>query len=211
VLSGVDPIPAGDPRIGAWSAWHPAEVARLLDGVSAPWWVVGGWALDLWRGEQTRPHHDLEICIPRADWREVRQRVDGHDLWYADGTGGLRWLAPDAPVPDAHRQVWVWDREAGTWRLDVMLEPGTRESWVCHRDAGLTRPLAAAVSVTADGIPYQRPEMVLLLKAKHRRPKDEADLAGALPLLDAAEREWLAAGLAFLHPGHEWLDRVRPG
>lgn len=202
-------IPPGDPRVGRWDAWRPDEVARLLRGVAVPWWVAGGWALDLWRGEQTRPHADLEICVPRALWRAVRDRLEGHDLWYADGTGGLRRLDPEAAVPDAHRQVWVRDRAAAVWRLDVMLDPATRDTWICHRDARLTRPLTDAVAFTPDGIPYHAPELVLLLKAKHARPKDEADFAAALPLLDAAGRAWLDGALELLHPGHAWLDRVR--
>ncbi len=31
--------------------WRPAEVAARLEGVSTPWYVVAGWALDLFRGE----------------------------------------------------------------------------------------------------------------------------------------------------------------
>ncbi|WP_425358733.1 nucleotidyltransferase domain-containing protein [Aminobacter aminovorans] len=47
------------PDHDAWCAWHPTELARHLTGVSLPWCVVGGWALDLWHGHQTREHEDL--------------------------------------------------------------------------------------------------------------------------------------------------------
>jgi hypothetical protein len=89
-----------------------------------------------------------------------------------------------------------------------MLEDGGRNEWVCHRDARIRRPLAASTGVTADGIRYLRPEIVLLLKAKYARPKDVADLDAFLPRLDAPARLWLAHTLAMLHPGHDWLDRV---
>jgi Aminoglycoside-2''-adenylyltransferase len=210
VLDPQPDIPPGDPRVDAWDPWRPDEVARLLAGVATPWWVAGGWALDLWLGTQTRPHEDIEICVPRSDWPEVRERLVGRDLWYATGDGGLRHLAPAAAVPDRHRQVWVRDREAGTWRLDVMLEAGGRDEWVCHRDPSVRRPLGEAVAVTPDGIPYQRPEIVLLLKAKRVRAKDEADLAAGLPGLDPTARRWLADTLTILHPGHPWLARVAP-
>jgi hypothetical protein len=201
-------IPRGDPRLTAWDAWQPPDVARLLDGVEVPWWVAGGWALDLWRGVQTRPHKDLEICVPRTEWREVRERLAAHDLWYVDA-GGLQPLRSAAEVPDAARQVWIRDRATGRWRLDVMLDPGSRAEWVCHRDPLLRRPLDAAISTTPDGIPYLQPEIVLLLKAKYLRPKDEADFAAALPLLSAARRLWLTDALGRLHPDHVWLKRVQ--
>jgi hypothetical protein len=31
-----------------------------------PWCVAAGWALDLFRGMQTREHGDIEIAIPAA-------------------------------------------------------------------------------------------------------------------------------------------------
>lgn len=51
----------------AWCAWHPQELARRLSGIAWPWCVVGGWALDLWHGVETRAHDDLEFTILRAD------------------------------------------------------------------------------------------------------------------------------------------------
>jgi hypothetical protein len=200
-------MPGDEPSLDRWDPWSPAEVARLLNGVTTPWWVAGGWALDLWLGHRSRAHSDIEICTPRAEWAAIRQRLAGHDLWCARD-GRVSPLGPGAPVPDVCRQVWVGDGRTHDWRLDVMLERGDRSEWVCHRDDGIRRPLAAATGVTADGIRYLRPEIVLLLKAKAARPKDEADLDAFLPRLDPAARRWLAHTLAMLHPGHDWLDRV---
>jgi hypothetical protein len=196
-----------EPKVDDWDPWTPAEVARLLDGVDVTWWVAGGWALDLWRGRQTRAHGDIEIGVPRGLWEPVRRRLAGYELWCARD-GALRPLAPDAEVPDADRQVWVRDRTTGAFRLDVMLDPGDRDTWVSHRHRGLRLPLGEAVAVSPDGVPYLRPEIVLLLKAAHVRTKDEADLAACLPLLDTAARRWLAGALAERHPGHPWLGRV---
>ncbi|MFF1908028.1 nucleotidyltransferase domain-containing protein [Kitasatospora sp. NPDC058218] len=39
-----------------------------------PWYVAGGWAVDLFRGEQTRGHGDLEIAVPAARFPEIRAR-----------------------------------------------------------------------------------------------------------------------------------------
>jgi hypothetical protein len=46
---------------------------------------------------------------------------------------------------------------------------------------------------------------VLLFKARHaEEPKNAADLAGALPLLDDTQHAWLARALSMVHPGHPW-------
>jgi len=47
--------------------------------------------------------------------------------------------------------------------------------------------------------------VVLLFKAKHSRPKDEADLAAVLPHLSRERRQLLADWIAQVHPGHFWL------
>src|SRR5690349_11434383 len=42
-------------------------VARWLGDFDAPWWVAGGWAIDLWVGGVSRDHSDIEISILRED------------------------------------------------------------------------------------------------------------------------------------------------
>jgi hypothetical protein len=72
-----------------------------------------------------------------------------------------------------------------------------------HPDAVLARDRAHR-----RGIPYGRPEIVLLYKAKHARPKDDADFAAVLPLLEPGRRRWLADALELVHPGHRWLAAI---
>jgi hypothetical protein len=44
-----------------------------------------------------------------------------------------------------------------------------------------------------------------LFKAKHARPKDQADFEATIPHMTPAQRAALAALLAGTHPGHRWL------
>jgi hypothetical protein len=67
---------------------------------------------------------------------------------------------------------------------------------------------ARVIELTGDGIPYGRPEIILLYMAKHARPKDDGDLAAVLPHLDLARRRWLAEALELVHPGHRWLAEL---
>jgi hypothetical protein len=111
------------------------------------------------------------------------------------------------PPLDKH-QVWLLDRRAGVWRLDVFLEPGDIETWVCRRDQTIRRQRAEMTGVSASGVPYLRPEGVLLYKAKATRPKDEADFAAAAPVMDATARRWLQAALQRVHPDHPWIGAL---
>ncbi|MEU6091763.1 hypothetical protein ABZ865_34365 [Streptomyces sp. NPDC047085] len=187
-------------------AWRPEEVAERLDGVSAPWCIVAGWALDLFRGEQSRHHGDLEIAVPTAGFTEVRDRFPEYAC-DAVGSGRI-WPRAGAEVLAATRQTWLRDPASGQFLLDVFREPHEGGTWICRRDQSLRLPYDAIIERTADGIPYLVPELVLLFKAKATRAKDHGDFDGILPLLSQARRDVLGGWLKRLHPGHPWLAKL---
>ncbi len=193
---------AFEPDLTLWDAWHPTEVARRLTGVDATWYVTAGWALDLHHGRQTREHEDIEISVPEEQFPAVREALSELELWVVGG--GLAHPV-EAETLAAHRQTWVRDPFTGSWRLDVMRETWEGETWVFRRDPRIRLPRERVIAHTPDGIPYARPEITLLFKAKTPRPKDDADFASAVPLLDRGQREWLAGSIALVHPGHHWL------
>jgi hypothetical protein len=177
---------------------------RLLD-VGIPWCVVGGWAIDLFLGTRTRAHDDLEIAITRADFPALRDHV-APLRFYVVGDGEVRALATGASPPSDKHQNWLL--EGSSWRMDVMLEPGDARDWVFRRDRALCSPRQHMIGVTSSGIPYLRPQGVLLYKAKAQRPKDDADFAAVLPQLEDEARAWLGDALQRLHPGHAWIAEL---
>jgi hypothetical protein len=46
---------------------------------------------------------------------------------------------------------------------------------------------------------------VLLFKAKHARPKDQADFDATIPHLTPTQRQTLTELLLLAHPRHRWL------
>lgn len=187
-------------------AWTPDEVAAYLDGVEAPWYVAAGWALDLFRGEKTREHGDLEVAVPAARFAEVRERFPGH-VFDAVGWGRI-WEDAPAEVLSATHQTWLREPSTGDYRLDVFREPHDGDRWICRRDETIRMPYTEIILRTPDGIPYLAPELVLLFKAKHVRRKDQADFDGVVPLLPAARRAALVGLLERVHPGHAWLEAL---
>ena len=186
-----------------WDAWTPAEAARHLDQLAAPWFVTAGWALDLFLGRQTREHDDLEIGVPSDRFADVRHSLADFELVVIGN--GMAWPLDPGSLAQ-HHQTWVRDRATGSWRMDVFREPWDGDVWTCRRDARIRLPAARLISRTSDGIPYAQPEVVLLFKAKAARPKDEEDFATVLPHLDVDRRRWLHDALTLVHPGHRWLD-----
>ncbi|MET8778336.1 hypothetical protein ABZV58_25315 [Nocardia sp. NPDC004654] len=187
-----------------WAAWTPTEVAERMAGVSAPWYVAAGWALDLFTGGDAREHSDLEIGIPRERFGEVVAAFPGFE-WDVVGDGRV-WPFP-AEAENQH-QTWLRNPATGRYHLDVFREPHIGDRWVCRRDPAITLPYADLILRTAEGIPYSTPEAALLFKAKAQRDKDEADFQRVLPAMNPAQKSRLAEWLSRIHPGHPWLERL---
>jgi Aminoglycoside-2''-adenylyltransferase len=193
-----------DLDLGTWDAWSPAEAAEHLRGVSTPWYVLAGWALDLFIGRQTRAHDDLEIGVPADGFEEIRSALGGFEFVVVGD--GRAWPVTERTLR-AHGQTWVRE-PGGPWRLDVIRERWDEDVWVYRRDARIRLPVKSLISRTNEGIPFVRPEVVLLFKAKAPRPKDTTDLEAVLPHLDDGRRAWLRSALALAHPDHVWLARL---
>lgn len=183
------------------------EVAERLAPCSAAWGMAGGWALDLWRGQPSRPHGDIEIAVSSAALGAVRECLRDY-VFYAASRGTLSEVQPSEAVT-AH-QFWVLDRVARKWRLDVMTDPGNEARWIYRRDHRIGAPRREMLGHSRDGIPYLRPHAVLLFKAKAPRPKDEFDFVGSVPKLTSGERDWLARALTVAHPQSPWIDLLLP-
>jgi hypothetical protein len=77
----------------------PGDVATLLRAVDFPWWIAGGWAIDLLRPQPRRVHQDVDVAVLRRDQARLRRALADWDLRFArpDGAlaGGLSVLAPE--------------------------------------------------------------------------------------------------------------------
>jgi hypothetical protein len=197
------------PPDDAWEAWSPEELFARLGGADTDWYIVGGWALDLWHGEQTRSHEDLEFSVLAC--RAQRYRGALSDLeFFTARDGKLNHLPQIEPLPEDVWQLWGADIGAGRWRVDMMVDRGSPDVWVYKRDPSFTLPRTEAIRETAGGIRYLAPHIVLLFKAKHAREKDYWDFRNAVPRLESSEKSSLRRWLEVLHPGHAWIQDLRP-
>ena len=179
---------------------------EALAGYGRPWWIAGGWAIDLFTGAGPRHHDDVDVMVLRRDQRDLAAHLDGWDVQAVVRPGELQpwrgeWL--EHPVHE------VRARRSGddAWTFELLLDEADADRWVFRRDRRVTCPLAR-LGVEREGLPVLAPEIVLLFKAKSPGPKDEADFEAALPLLRPAARAWLAQALGVSHAEHPWLQRL---
>lgn len=77
-------------ELGPWSPIALPALAELLAGVRQPWWIAGGWAIDLFVGRTTRAHDDVDVQICRDDQLAFQAALATWDLHAADPPGTLR-------------------------------------------------------------------------------------------------------------------------
>jgi hypothetical protein len=196
-------------------------VAREMEGFPCPWFVSGGWAIDLFVGQVTRRHEDREIGIFRRDQRVLQAHLAGRALFKAvsgpDGGEYVPWEDGEWLALPIH-QILV--RPAGSdppreaWdpmpdEFEFFLNEAEDGLWRCRRDLERITRLAEEIWMRSClGMPILVPEIQLLFKAKGHRPKDEHDFQQALGLLTAAQRAWLREALAIVHPSDPWLEAL---
>jgi hypothetical protein len=190
------------------------DLARVMRGYPHPWFISGGWAIDLFVGRVTREHEDLEVgaCFPHqdalrghlSDWRLARIRSDAWESWQPGDTIALPEFQAQARSDRLAPHVF-----------DIFLNPLDGDDWVSRRHPDLRMPMAELVGRTmarADvphDVPYLVPEVQLLYKAKYHRPKDDADFDAAVGHMTRARRRWLRDALEVHHPGDPWIQELR--
>lgn len=86
---------------GPWAPLTPLQVAELFAGLPAPWWIVGGWAIDAFTG-RSRVHEDIDVGSFRANLPAVLGRL-APDLCVWSNLGGT--LRPLKRPPDLLERV----------------------------------------------------------------------------------------------------------
>lgn len=177
-------------------AWVEHEMRHF----AAPWFVAGGWALDLFQGAKVRAHDDIDIAIFRRDQARLFDALPNWTFRKAVNGELQRWSKAESlrlPVHEIHAHC-------GELRLEFLLNECDDASWLYRRNATITLPLQRIAARSSSGVPYLAPEIVLLYKAKAPRAADELDFRRITPLLPSAARAWLASALSVCHPGHAW-------
>jgi hypothetical protein len=183
------------------------SVADLFSTFTRPWYVAGGWALDLFLGRITREHHDIDVAIFREDQIELRNHLAGwrfrkvvkHQSHAREEWDEREWLS--LPVHEIHARSPDGDAE-----LEILLNESKEENWVFRRNPAVTLPRSSLGRLAQPHTPYLTPEVVLLYKAGHPSAVDEADFAIVGQALDASQRRWLVDALGICYPEHRWLS-----
>ena len=184
-----------------------ATAAALLRDFPAPWCVAGGWALDLFLGQLTRPHADTDLALFREDQAQLHRQLTGWKLRKVIRGVLAEWPAGEWLYPPVH-EIHAQSPDDPTLTLEFLLNDRAGEQWVFRRDPAVRCPLRHVILDSAAGLPVLCPAVVLLYKAKQPRAIDEVDFRAARDRLAPERREWLRNALDHMHPDHPWTAEL---
>ena len=124
------------------------------------------------------PTHELE------PWDGRRLDLPIHGIW------ARRSAEPSAP-----------------WTCEFLLNEERDDESIFLRNEAIGRPLEE-IGDERNGVPFLRPEIVLLYKSSERSPKNDTDFAAVVPRLSREARLWLRAALERYDSRHPWVDAL---
>jgi hypothetical protein len=203
-----------------WSPLSVDAVAEVLRAIPIPWWIAGGWALDLFLGRITREHGDTDVLILQRDQLVAQESLcDEWDLFKTHQPTPSH-LAPWPPgefVEPPVTDIWVRRPGSSAWSFQIMLMQTEGDEWIYKRLRSIRGRVDELGLLTATGIPYLRPEIQLLYKGgssaaksdKRYQDKNFGDLERVLPALSAGQVDWLLKSLHAQFPqGHDWIEYI---
>ena len=197
---------------------YPRKAAEMLSRLNRPWYIAGGWAIDLYLQQQRRKHKDVDIAVFRQDQLAFQEYFldRGWKLWkYMGDSVQVEpwWIGEQLRLPD--RGILAEPSDVAMPRIDILLSEIKGDSWYYHADSRITHPVKTLGLRSDLGVPFFSPEIVLLFKARHvstdepndivHQEKDEKDFHAVHRLLTTEQRTWLAEALRLFYSNHPWL------
>ncbi len=167
---------------------------EVLHSLRRPWFVAGGWAIDLFLGRETRNHQDIHIAIFREDQLELRRHL-ANWKWEKAVNGTLvcwesnEWL--ELPIHEVCAR-------SGEHQLQFLCHERRKDLWLYQKDQSITRPIAHFRHQS--GLPIFPPEITLLYKSQSPSERDLTDFRQVWPRLNSEARGWLADAMVKIRP-----------
>lgn len=174
----------------------------MMRDYNFPWAIAGGWAIDLFIGEVTRTHDDIEIMIFRSDQLAIQQYLSGWKFYKVQGGKITTWKQSEVMVPPVHETYAERENE----KIEILLNETDGVNWIYRRDTRVSRELSKAIIVSDAGMPILSPEIALLYKSKNPKQKDEQDFQNTYPHMNLDQKHWFREALKILYVDHSWIS-----
>jgi hypothetical protein len=184
----------------------PKRVGLLLAGLTRPWYVCGGWALDLFLQRVTRQHKDVDVAMARSDQATVQHylRQRGWRLEKAVKGNLAPWEDGERLTLPVHG-VWCRHDHYKPDFIELLFNEIDETHFRYRRDQSIEMKRDRMWFRTEQGLPVLAPEIVLLYKSTAAE-ENEADFQATVGYLSKERREWLRESLRRTSGQHRWIE-----
>ena len=108
------------------------KVVEWMDGYDRPWGIAGGWAIDLFIGNKTRDHSDIEIAILREDQQRMKNALADWSFQKVVNGELVDWESEtlELPIHELHGK----HQKSGEC-LEVLLNEVENDLWIFRRES----------------------------------------------------------------------------
>jgi len=179
------------------------RIEQIMHGSTFPWYIAGGWSIDLALGRKTRNHKDMDIVV----YREYLQDV--LDFFYKWDIG--------VAIPGEHRLEAVLDMTSiqppqyclhisnGQDFVEVLITDTQDEAVIFRRNTNIKMGFADFIRTDNNNRLFVTPEWQLLFKSKDPRIEDQQDFMNSVPALSSKQKSWLCESIRKMNKNHSWI------
>lgn len=182
------------------------DIESLMASFEKPWFIAGGWTIDLAVGEVTRSHKDMDICIFREDLEYALYFFKDWDINVA--IPGEHRLKPVRHLGDVELPRYCLHLFKGSEFLEILLTERVHEQVIFRKDRTVTMHFDDFATGSLPR-PYVNPAWQLLFKSLHTRPEDEHDFRVYLERSeDRQSKAWLLENMIRVGGNKQWVDAL---
>ena len=204
---------------------------EFMQNMGVDYAICGGHAIDLFLGEKTRPHKDLDVAVYWSDRDKIVQHMlnEGWEIYEPCGTEYLHKIKDVANQKRIKTNIWCvkpcnahykfTEHEKDMLAVDFdnaeqieldyiefLFNTKKDGHFLYARNNDMKMTMDNAIN-KLDGIPYLAPEFVLLYKSTAAdNPDYQLDFSNASLKMNERQAAWLKNALSIMFPnGHKWL------
>lgn len=178
----------------------------VMKNFQQPWFISGGWVVDIALGRVTREHDDLDICIYREDAKEALQYFEDWEIKVA--VPGENRLVDYEQFSDLSLPRYCLHLFREKDFIEILLTEREGDEVLFRKNKNISMRINDFSLKDCDGRPFVNPVWQLLFKSLNPRDKDNEDFINYLPIINDQQKLWLTSGIRILKPDSEWLTEL---
>ncbi|MFC5700383.1 nucleotidyltransferase domain-containing protein [Cohnella faecalis] len=183
------------------------NIESVMKTFTRPWFIAGGWSIDLAVGEKTRNHKDMDICIFREDVEYALEHFQGWDVHVA--VPGEHRLERVNELGDLNPPRYCLHLFKGDEFLEILLTERRKEEVIFRKNREINMHISDFIRGHLPRL-YVNPAWQLLFKSLSTREEDEHDFRvyrGRVK--DTKSKKWLLDSMIKVKGNAEWIEKLR--